>query len=91
MGRLLWIAAALFPLRIMIMGCPNCFHAVGEHHLCRQHGGGDCWSAGAYKLKPRVRDFPPLEAIDDYSHPWYAFVDGPMWDRGQIRFVEIIP
>ena len=88
--------APLFTLwRIMI--CPKCFHIVGEHYLCREHGGEDGFCAGFYKLKQQPRDFPPLEALYDYTHPWFNFLDKtdysklPVPPMGQMKFREVIP
>jgi len=65
--------------------CPRCFHNIGEHLLCREHGGEDGWSAGAYQWKPPARDLPPREALSNVNHVWFSFIDrtGPM--------VEAIP
>jgi hypothetical protein len=70
--------------------CPRCFHVIGEHYLCREHGGEDGWSLGAYRLKPKVREACPPEAVDDLWHPWWSFLDA-MPQRTKQKFVEIVP
>ena len=80
------------------MACTRCFHIVGEHYFCREHGGEDGFSAGFYRLKQQPPDLPPLEVMYDYTHPWFDFLDKtdlrklnqdvPM---GQMKFKEIIP
>jgi hypothetical protein len=81
-----------------MMVCLRCFHIVGEHYLCREHGGEDGFSAGFYKLKQQPRDFPPPEAMNNPCHSWFDFLDKtdlrklnkdvPM---GQMKFREVIP
>ena len=58
------------------MTCSRCFHAVGEHLLCRNHGGPSGWTSGAYKLKPKPQSEPmPSEAIGNLQHHWWDFLD----------------
>ena len=72
--------------------------SIGELHLCREHGGGDCWSAGAKRFKNRIPDPFPPEAEGNWNHPYWDFLnktdmrklnqDVPL---GQMMFGEIIP
>ena len=79
------------------MACSRCFHIVGEHYLCREHGGEDGFSAGFYKLQQRALDFPPSEAMNNYQHPWFDFLDKTNYSKlpvplmGQMKFREVIP
>jgi hypothetical protein len=53
------------------MTCPRCWHIIGEYLLCRDHGGGNCWSKGAPK-SPNL-DAPP-EPVD-INDPWFDFLN----------------
>lgn len=56
--------------------CKRCFHVIGEHLLCLEHGGESPWSPLAYRHKSKPVDPCPPEAANDYKHPWYSFLDG---------------
>ena len=79
------------------MTCPRCFHAIGEHYLCLEHGGEVVWSDAAKRWKPRTIDYPPPEALLSFKHPWWDFLDQtdysklPASPMGQMRFREIVP
>ena len=79
------------------MPCQRCFHIVCEHYLCLDHGGEPGWMAGAAKLKPRRLDYPPVEALNNFHHPWWDFLDQtdykklPVSPMGQMKFREMVP
>lgn len=66
------------------MVCPHCFHTIGEHYLCRLHGGKDGFSAGAAKWKPKPLDLPPMP--ENFRDAWWDFIDS-----GQKVLAEAIP
>lgn len=33
------------------------------------------WTDGAFKWKGKAPNLPPPEALHDYSHPWWDFLD----------------
>lgn len=53
--------------------CPRCFHNIGEHYLCRDHGGESGFMDAAYRLPQKMQDSPPDGA--DYNHPWFDFLN----------------
>lgn len=55
--------------------CKRCFHIIGEHLLCREHGGESGWSQMAYLHRPKPIDLCPPEEMNDYKHPWWDFLD----------------
>ena len=55
----------------MKTSCPRCFHIIGEHLLCLEHGGEYAFTGG----KPKIPDLPPPEAIYDFQHSWWSFLD----------------
>jgi hypothetical protein len=69
--------------------CSRCFHGVGEHLLCRAHGGPDGWTAGAYKLKPRPEPSMPVEAIGNLQHPWWDFLDAQHVPPSRLRSYSV--
>ena len=69
------------------MSCPRCFHIIGEHYLCLDHGGEQGFSAGALRIKPRVPDFPPAEALLSFNHPWWGFIDNAEY-RGRLTNIR---
>jgi hypothetical protein len=88
--------AALY-LQRRIMTC-HCWHIIGESYLCREHGGGDCWSAGAKRFKNRIPEPFPPEAEGNWNHPYWDFLDKTDMRKlnqdvplGQMIFGEIIP
>jgi hypothetical protein len=80
-----------------LKGCPRCFHTIGEHYLCLDHGGESGVSAALSKYKPPPKDAPcPPEAEYDYSHFWWDWLDhNPPQPRinnlNPTLFTEIIP
>ena len=61
------------------MTCPRCWRIIGESYKCREHGGGDAFNANTPKSKPV--DLPPVEALWDYSHPYFDFLDNGVMRR----------
>jgi hypothetical protein len=55
------------------MPCTRCFHIVGEHLFCSEHGGDPGWSEGAYKLKPKNIDLPPMP--ENIYDSWFDFIN----------------
>ena len=55
------------------MNCPHCFHVIGEHLLCMEHGGESAWTAGAYHWKSKPLDAPRMPI--DFRDPWFDFLD----------------
>ena len=52
------------------------------------------FAAQALKLQPKVLDLPPVEALYDSAHPWWAFLDHvelPAKKQRANRFEEIVP
>lgn len=76
------------------MTCSRCWHIIGESYLCRQHGGEDGFTAGAYKLKDKPIGYPPSE---DFEGPWFDFLDSVPASRavrmkhGKVMFEEMVP
>jgi hypothetical protein len=68
------------------MTCPRCWHVIGEHYYCRDHGGDDGFNLEVRKWKPKPIDLPPPEALDNLWHPWWRFLD-----KGQKVLSEAIP
>ena len=54
--------------------CPRCFHAIGEHLYCKDHGG-DFENEKVSKLPTRKIDPCPPEAVYDFDHRWWDFLD----------------
>jgi hypothetical protein len=54
--------------------CPRCFHIIGEHLYCKDHGGV-FESAKVDKTPPKPLDPCPPEAIYDLNHVWWNFLD----------------
>ena len=67
------------------MVCPRCFHIIGEHYLCREHGG-DFSEKEARRPRLRPADECPPEALYNLQHPWWAFLDS-----GEKILSEAIP
>jgi hypothetical protein len=61
--------------KLKAVPCSRCFHIIGEHLLCLDHGGESGWSAGAHRWKPKPVDLPPVEAMGNLWHPWWNFHD----------------
>ena len=68
------------------MSCPRCFHIIGEHLLCQDHGGDSGWTAGASKLKGMAATCPS-EAVYDFQHPWWDWLDNAKLEK--LRNVEL--
>jgi hypothetical protein len=68
------------------MACSRCWHIIGEHYLCRDHGGDEGFSAGALKLQSKAPSLPPPEAMHNLQHPWWNFLD-----EGEKVLEEAIP
>ena len=74
--------------------CPRCWHVIGEHLLCRNHGVVNAWGAGAYRWTPKPIEPCPPEAENDYTHEWWSFLDVvemPLKSRSGGSMGEIIP
>lgn len=56
------------------MPCPDCWRIIGEDYRCRQHGGGEGFSHIPNSVKT-VPDYPPAEAMENFNHPWWDFLD----------------
>ena len=41
-------------------------------------------------VSPPQEPFPP-EADGNYGHPYWAFLDRPIWIRGKMRLPELVP
>ena len=54
--------------------CPKCFHIIGEHYLCRDHGG-EFETAKVDKSPPKPKYPCPPEAIWYFHHEFYDFLD----------------
>ncbi len=59
------------------MTCKRCWHNIGEHYLCLDHGGEGGWTKGAYKIKPKPAPEtpPPGPHPEAYGDPWFDFLD----------------
>lgn len=57
------------------MSCPRCFHSIGEHYLCLEHGGEAGFNDAVKRWRPRSPDFPPPAALLSFKHPWWNFLD----------------
>ena len=74
--------------------CKRCFHAIGEHYLCRDHGGEPGFSAMVGKWKPPAKEPFPGEAEGNWQHGYWTFLDKgePMNTKAQgVLFSELIP
>jgi hypothetical protein len=53
--------------------CARCWHIIGEHYCCSDHGGESGFTAPAYKLKAKTIDVPP-EPINIHDS-WFDFLN----------------
>ena len=54
--------------------CPRCFHKIGEHLYCKEHGG-DFEHEKVDKSPHKPIDPCPPEAVWNLNHEWWNFLD----------------
>ena len=74
-------------MRPLYLKCDRCFHIIGEHLFCRNHGVVRAWSAEVRRWKPKPPEPYDDSVWDDLQGPAWAWLDDAVY-MGRMTHVK---